>query len=165
MEYYIQSLPEILNKHPNTHYLVIGSGELEENLKEWARYLNVDNNVHFLGYRVDIQNLISQIDLVVLSSLWEGLPLTPIEAFSVGKTVVATAVDGTVEIVEDGKSGLLIEPKKPEQIAENVIWMIEHPKEKKLMEQEAKKRYEREFSIERLAKEYVKFYINAGGKQ
>lgn len=122
MEYYIQALPEVLKKHPKTHFLIIGAGELENGLKEQARQLKVKDNLHFLGYRSDIQNLISQLDLVVLSSLWEGLPLTPIEAFSVGKTVVATAVDGTVEIVEDGKSGRLIEPKKPEQIAENVIW-------------------------------------------
>lgn len=165
MEYYIQALPKVLKKHPEAHFLIIGSGVLEGNLKEQSRQLGVEKNVHFLGYRSDVQNLISQLDMVVLSSLWEGLPLTPIEAFSVGKTVVATAVDGTVEIVEDGKSGRLIEPKKPEQIAENVIWMIEHPEEKKSMEQEAKKRYEQEFSIERLAKEYIKFYINAGGQQ
>lgn len=158
MEYYIQALPEVLKKHPKTHFLIIGAGELENSLKEQARQLKFENNLHFLGYRSDIQNLISQLDLVVLSSLWEGLPLAPIEAFSVGKTVVATAVDGTVEIVEDGKSGRLIEPKKPEQIAENVIWMIEHPEEKKLMEQEAKKHYEQEFSIERLSKAYIDFY-------
>ena len=158
MEYFVQALPEVLKKHPETHLLIIGTGELENSLKEQARQLKVEKNLHFLGYRNDIQNLISQLDLVVLSSLWEGLPLTPIEAFSVGKTVVATAVDGTVEIVEDGKSGRLIEPKKPEQIAENVIWMIEHPKEKKSMEQEAKKRCEQEFSIERLSKAYIDFY-------
>lgn len=158
MEYYIQALPEVLNKHSETHFLIIGTGELENNLKEQTEQLNVENNVHFFGYRSDIQNLISQLDLVVLSSLWEGLPLTPIEAFSVGKTIVATAVDGTVEIVEDGKSGRLIEPKKPEQISENVIWMIEHPEEKKLMERNAKKHYEQEFSIERLSKAYIDFY-------
>lgn len=53
-----------------------------------------------LGYRSDIQNVMSQCDFIVLSSLWEGLPLTPIEAFSVSKTVVATSVDGTPEIVK-----------------------------------------------------------------
>lgn len=157
MKYYINALPKTLKKHPETHFLIIGTGELENSLKEQARQLKVEKNLHFLGYRSDIQNLISQLDLVVLSSLWEGLPLTPIEAFSVGKTVVATAVDGTVEIVEDGKSGRLIEPKKPEQIAESIIWMIEHPEEKMSMEQEAKKRYEQEFSIDRLSKAYIDF--------
>lgn len=158
MEYYIQALPKVLKRHPETHFLIIGTGVLEESLKEQVRQFNVENNIHFLGYRCDIQNLISQLDLVVLSSLWEGLPLTPIEAFSVGKTVVATAVDGTVEIIEDNKSGRLIEPKKPEQIAESIIWMIEHPEEKKSMEREAKRRYEHEFSIERLSKAYIEFY-------
>lgn len=158
MEYYIKALPIVLKKHPKTHFLIIGVGDLEQELRALSKQLNVENNLHFLGYRRDIQNLISQLDLVVLSSLWEGLPLTPIEAFSVGKTVVATAVDGTVEIVENKKSGILIEPKSSEQIAESVIWMIEHPNEKKSMELEAKKRYEQEFSIERLSNAYIKFY-------
>ena len=162
MEYYIQALSEVIKKHPETHFLVIGAGELEDNLKAQARQLNVENNVHFLGYRSDIQNLISQLDLVVLCSLWEGLPLTPIEAFSVGKTIVATAVDGTVEIVEADKNGCLIEPKKPKQIAEKVIWLIEHPEEKKSMEQAAKRCYELEFSIEKLARAYIDFYENNG---
>ncbi len=69
-----------------------------------------------------------------------------------------TVIDGTVEIVEDGKSSRLIEPKKLEQIAESIIWMIEHPEEKKSMEQESKKRYEQEFSIEKLSKAYIDFY-------
>lgn len=158
MEYYIRALPEVLKSYPRTHFLIIGSGELEQNLKEIAKQLKVKDNIHFIGYRSDIQNVISQLDLVVLSSLWEGLPLTPIETFSVGKTIVATAVDGTVEIVEDGRNGRLIAPRKPKQIAESVIWMIEHPEEKKSMEQEAKKSYKQKFSIERLSKAYIDFY-------
>lgn len=157
-EYYIRALPKVHKSHPEVHFLIIGTGELEQKLRDLSKQLGVENEVHFLGYHSDIQNLISQVDLVVLSSLWEGLPLTPIEAFSVGKTVVATAVDGTVEIVEDGKNGFLVEPRKPEQIAEKVIWMIEHPHEKKRMEQEAQKGYEQNFSMERLSKAYIDFY-------
>ena len=69
-----------------------------------------------------------------------------------------TTVDDTVEIVDDGKSDCLIDLKKTEQIAEDVIWMTEHPEEKKSMEQKTKKRYEQELSIERLSKAYIDFY-------
>ena len=89
-----------------------------------------------------------QLDLIVLSSLWEGLPLTPIEAYSVGKTVVATAVDGTVEIIRDGIDGCLISPQNSEEIAEKVNYLIENPDRKRNMEIQAVERYREEFSYE-----------------
>ncbi len=158
MEYYVQALPEVLKSHPETHFLIIGTGVLEEKLKAQARQLDIENKVHFLGYRNDVQNLISQLDLVVLSSLWEGLPLTPIEAFSVGKTVVATAVDGTIEIVEDGKNGFLVNPEEPMQIAEKINWLIDQPEEKRRLECNALETYRQKFSYERMTVQYISYY-------
>lgn len=158
MEYYIQSIPDVRKVHPKTCFLIIGRGEDEEKLKRLVKETDVESSVYFLGYRTDIQNLMSQIDLVVLSSLWEGFPLTPIEAFSVGKTIVATAVDGTVEIVEDGKSGMLVAPRNSKQIAEKINWAIEHPQEIKNMEMAAIKRFERQFSMETLRQSYINYY-------
>ncbi len=158
MEYFIKAIPDIINKYPNTRFVIVGDGKSKIKLELLAKELHISNYIVFLGYCPDVQNVMVQMDLIVLSSLWEGLPLTPIEAFSVGKTIIATAVDGTIEVVENEKCGFLIEPKKPEQIAEKVIWIIEHPEEKKSMEQEAKKRYEQEFSVDRLSKAYIDFY-------
>ena len=120
--------------------------------------MSVGLPVIFLGYRADIQNLISQLDFIVLSSLWEGFPLTPIEAFSVRKTVVATGVDGTLEIVRDGENGLLIKPRNIIELVERICWMIEHPEEKERMEKSAKRTFENEFSFEIFAQSYKKYY-------
>lgn len=158
MKYYIEAIPYVIKTCPLARFLVIGSGEEENELKELVNNLKVDEFVFFLGYRTDIQNLMSQMNLVVLSSLWEGLPLTPIEAFSVGKTIVATAVDGTVEIVEDGKNGILVEPCNSEQIAEKVIWMINHPEKVKMMEFAAYNKYEQKFSFKIFEKYYIEYY-------
>ena len=155
MEYYIKAVPDVIKIHPEARFLIIGNGEDEEKLKKLVSELQLEGYIFFMGYRTDVQNIMSQIDMVVLSSLWEGLPLTPIEAFSVGRTIVATAVDGTVEIVEDGKSGLLIKPRMPEQIVEKIVWMIEHPVERRQMETAAKERFTTEFSFELLASKYV----------
>lgn len=156
MEYYIKAIPEVQKLHPESEFYIIGSGEDEQELKQLCKELAV--TVHFMGYRSDAQNLMSQLDLVVLSSLWEGLPLTPIEAFSVGRTIVATGVDGTLEIVKNGKNGLLVKPKNEHQIAEKVNWMIEHPDDRKKMEDSAKKTFDDEFNFEILAKAYTDFY-------
>lgn len=156
MEYYIQAIPDVTKKHPKTHFLIIGSGEDEEKLRELAARVSAVDKVSFMGYRKDIQNLLSQVDLVVLSSLWEGLPLTPIEAFSVGRTIVATAVDGTVEIVKDKKNGILVEPKNVKQLSDGICWMLEN--ERKQMEQAALETFKNEFSFYILAQNYIKAY-------
>ena len=158
MEYYIKAIPMVVRACPLARFVIAGSGEDESKLKELSKSIGADKYLTFFGYRNDIQNLMSQLDLIVLSSLWEGLPLTPIEAFSVEKTIVATAVDGTPEIVKDGINGLLIDSKSSRQIAEKVIWMVEHPEEKKKMEDNASVIYKEEFSMDRFAEEYIDCY-------
>jgi len=158
IEYYIKAIPRVLEKHPEAHFLIIGEGPDETELKNLARAIGVESNILFMGYRSDIQNIMSQVDIVVLSSLWEGLPLTPIEAFSVGKTIIATAVDGTVEIIENFKSGYLIEPRNSEQLSEKIISLIEYPEKRREMEKNALKRYEEKFSFTCFADEYIKYY-------
>ena len=101
MEYFINAVPGVIEKFPKTKFVIVGDGEDKDKLVNMVKQMNLDEYITFLGYRSDIQNVMSQMDFIVLSSLWEGLPLTPIEAFSVGKTVVATAVDGTPEIVQN----------------------------------------------------------------
>lgn len=100
----------------------------------------------------------NQLDFVVLSSLWEGLPLTPIEAYSVGKTVIGTAVDGTPEIIRDGVDGYLVEPRNPMQLAEKMNELIENPEMRKELELQAKERYQTEFSFDNLTQRYIEFY-------
>ena len=158
MEYYIKSIPLVIKKHSNIFFLIIGSGEDEEKLKELVHQLKIDEFVYFTGYRSDIQNLMSQLDLIVLSSLWEGLPLTPIEAFSVGKTIIATAVDGTVEVVKNENNGLLIEPQNVEKIAEKIDYIYENETLRKEFEKEAYKTYIEEFSFEVYGERIIDYY-------
>ncbi len=158
MEYFIDSVPEIAAKYPKTRFFIVGSGELDAELKQRVERLGINDTVSFLGYRSDIQNLMSQLDLVVLSSLWEGFPLTPIEAFSVGKTVVGTGVDGTVEIIKNEENGLIVEPRSSKQIAMAVSRMIEDQDLRKNCEIKAAEDYREQFSFEQFKENYVKYY-------
>lgn len=157
MEYYIQAIPLVLKRHRNVRFLIIGEGEDREKLEVLARDIGVEDKVFFMGFRTDIQNLMSQIDLVVLSSLREGLPLVPIEAFSVGRTIVATAVDGTVELVEDKYNGLLVEKKDFYELAEKICWMISNKQKMKEMETRAHLLYINKYSYEQFALKYKSF--------
>lgn len=158
MEYFIESIPQILKKYSKTRFVIAGVGEDEQKLLNLVKKLGIEEYVKFLGYRKDVQNLMSQLDLIVLSSLWEGLPLTPIEAFSVGKTIVATKVDGTPEIVIDGVDGYLVEPKNSEQIADAVCKVIKNDDKRKQMEMNAKEHYVQKFSFIQLSEKYSQFY-------
>lgn len=158
MTYFIQAAVKVLKRYPKTRFYIVGAGELEKELKGEANRLLPDDAISFLGYRSDIQNVMSQLDFIVLSSLWEGLPLTPIEAFSVGKTVVATAVDGTPEIVQDRKNGILVKPKDVDGLAEAMTEMIENKNKRKQFGVAAHKSYEEEFSFEKMAERYIEYY-------
>jgi glycosyltransferase involved in cell wall biosynthesis len=90
--------------------LVVGGGELNEELQRRAQSLRIDRRVHFLGPRRDLGNLLAAMDVFVLPSLWEGLPLSLVLAMAAERLVVATSVAGVPEVVQDGRTGLLIPP-------------------------------------------------------
>lgn len=156
MEYFVRAYQKVWQKHKQIKFYIIGTGVQEEEIKQLAIKEKAD--VQFMGYRTDIQNIIAQMDLIVLSSLWEGFPLTPIETFSMGKTMVATDVDGTSEIIQDGINGCLVKPKDSDQLAEKICWMIEHPEQKTLMEKEALRSFINKFSIDVFAQKYLDLY-------
>lgn len=160
MCYFIKAAEKVLTSHPEARFFVVGDGELKEELTRLVFNKNLEQEVVFMGYCSDIQNVMSQLDFVVLSSLWEGLPLTPIEAFSVGKTVIGTAVDGTPEIIRDGIDGYLVEPRNTTQLVEKITFLLEHIDIRKKLEKQAQERYRDEFSFEKMADQYVAFYRN-----
>lgn len=160
VQYFILAAAKVLEKHKDARFIVVGIGAQEPQLRQLCKELKIEKSVFFLGYRIDIQNVIRQMDLMVLSSLMEGLPLTPIESFSVGKSMVATGVDGTVEIIRDGVDGFLVNPRDSDAIADRIVYLIEHPDIKRQFEIKAKERFEKYFSFERLKKEYIDYYRN-----
>lgn len=159
LEYFIEAADIVKNTHKDVAFLIVGDGELEKSLKEKVEKLKLDDYVFFLGYRDDIQNFMSQTDFVVLSSLWEGLPLTPIEAFSVGKTIVATDVDGTGEIVRNKNNGLLVPPYNSLELAKAINFMIENDRTE--FEKNAYDTFLNEFSFEIFSKRYINIYKEA----
>jgi glycosyltransferase involved in cell wall biosynthesis len=92
----------------DVHLLVIGGGDLALSLQGRAQSLGLAPRVHFLGARRDLGDLLAAMDVFVMPSLWEGLPLSMVLAMGAGVPVVATAVAGIPEVVADGQTGLLV---------------------------------------------------------
>ena len=157
-EYFIDSYPLVKRQINKVKYILVGDGIDKEKLIHQIKSIGAEEDIILLGFRDDVQNVMAQLDLVVLSSLWEGFPLTPIESFSVGKTVIATAVDGTVEIVKNGENGYLIQPKNPAAIAEKVVYIVSHPELCRNLEEQARYTFIKEFSFNQFSKRILKYY-------
>ena len=112
---------------PDVYLVIVGNGELESELKAYAAALGIEQRVVFAGFRSDVPSLLARADVFVLSSLWEGLPMAAVEAMAAGCPVVATAVGGTPEVVEDGVTGLLVPPQDAPALAEALVRVLTAP--------------------------------------
>jgi glycosyltransferase involved in cell wall biosynthesis len=110
-------LLEAAAKVPDAIFILAGVGRLRAELEGQARALKIDERVKFLGYRDDVADLLAVSDLFVLPSLFEGYPLSVMEAAAARKPIVATAVGGTDEAIQHGETGLLVPPADPAALA------------------------------------------------
>lgn len=158
MQYYIEAAEILLNKGLNISFFVVGDGPLHDEIIELVKTKGLGEDIHFLGYRKDIKNVISQVDLLVLTSIYEGLPLTPMEAFSVHKAVVGTNIDGTREVIEHNVNGLLAESKNPESIAGCIEKLYYDEKLLHQYNEAAYSTYITKFSIGPFVDNYLNYY-------
>ena len=125
--YFLQACKIVLEGHKNVTFAICGEDSItRECLESICRKLNIHEHVRFLGYRKDIANVISMCDIIVQPSLFEGLPRVLVEAMYLEKPVVGTDVDGIREIIEHGKTGLLIPSKDARSLASAIIQLLDN---------------------------------------
>jgi glycosyltransferase involved in cell wall biosynthesis len=112
---------------PEAVFVLAGEGPEWPALEAQARALGLTKRVILLGYRDDVSDLLASCDVFVLPSLFEGLPLSVLEAMAAGKPVVATAIGGTDEAVVDGVTGLLVPPADPAALAKGIRMVLSDP--------------------------------------
>lgn len=106
-------------------YVLVGDGELRSEIMKEIVDLNLGKDFILPGWVENIEDVIASFDVMVLTSLWEGLPKVVPQALIAGVPVIATAVDGTVEVVKDGVNGYLIDVNSPGEAASKVIRVVE----------------------------------------
>lgn len=150
-----KSLRESNSSIPNLW--IVGEGFLKTEIESRIRTLNLKEHVTLLGLREDIPELLSQAEIYVMGSEWEGLSLSLIEAQAAGLPIVATDAGSNCEIVQNGVSGLIVPCKDPGALAEGILKLINNEKTRHNFSINAKKRSE-EFSIQTCAKKHIELY-------
>ena len=143
---------------PDAMFVLAGEGPERPMLEAQARVLGLNNRVIFLGYRDDVSDLLASCDLFVLPSLFEGLPLSVLEAMAAGKPVVATAIGGTDEAVVHGETGLLVPPADPATLARAIRTALSDPGLSQRLGAAGRARVHHEFSAETMVRRITEIY-------
>ena len=125
--YLLDAAAAVLHGRPPVRVLLVGDGHLEVPLREQARALGIADRVVFAGHRTDIPAVLGAIDVLCISSLYEGTPLALFEAMASGKAIVSTAVDGCREILQDGATALLVPPVDAAGLAAGLGRVLDDP--------------------------------------
>lgn len=129
VEEFLRAMATVRERLPNACAVVVGEVALDAPLEGLVRDLGLEGHLHLLGPRGDMPEVLSALDLFVLSSHDEGMSNAILEAMAMRKPVVATDVGGTAEVVEPGSTGLLVPPKDPAPLAEAITQLLSAPPE------------------------------------
>jgi glycosyltransferase involved in cell wall biosynthesis len=128
------------------------------NCEGLSEELRVRDNVIFAGFRSDIKEILSAVDLLVIPSLLEGFPMVTLEAMAMAKPIIATNIDGITEQITNGVNGILVPPKNPSALAKAALRVLNDKELAATIGLSARKKVEQEFSVEKMVAETEKVY-------
>ena len=137
--YFIEAARLVAARAPQTRFILIGEGPLRAALERQNAAAGLGRQFLMAGAREEAADLLSPLDIVVLPSLWEGLPYVLLDALAAGKAVVATCVGGIPDVVADGVNGLLVPSRDAPALAEAVLKLLENAPLRATMEEQARK--------------------------
>jgi glycosyltransferase involved in cell wall biosynthesis len=144
--------------NPAAHLLLVGDGLLRTQLTTYIQEHGLQHRVHLLGRRDDVRECLAASDVFVLSSSWEGSPLSVMEAMAASLPVVATAVGGVPELVESGRHGILVPPVECAALTGAMRTLLDNPGLRADMGKAGRSRANAEFSVERMVQGYANLY-------
>ena len=156
---YVEVAERVLKEHPNTVFLLAGDGELRGELEATIEKLGIESSVRLLGWRRDIPSLLALSDIMVLTSLWEGLPQSFGQAMATGTPIVATRVDGAPEAIVEGVNGLLYDTKDVDGLSSGISRLLGDEKTRREMGERARESAPR-FSEETMLDTLDSFYTS-----
>ena len=143
---------------PRAHLVLVGEGELRAGLEEQSKSLGLTGKVHFLGLRSDIPDVLGSSDAFVLSSDYEGNPLSILEAMAAGLPIVSTAVGGVLTLFENGIQGFLVQPGDLEGLSKSMNTLLKFPTVRQSFGNAAALRARENFDVSKMVRAYEETY-------
>jgi glycosyltransferase involved in cell wall biosynthesis len=164
---FLRAAGRLVQENPSLHFVIAGDGEQRQEFEALARALALDGHVHFLGWRRDIPFVLANLDIVVLPTVleFEGVPLALIEALATGRPVIASRVGGVGELVRDGETGVLVEPRDDAGLARAMATLIGDPPRMKALAEGGQRLVTGLYQRDRMIAETERFYRECLGKR
>jgi glycosyltransferase involved in cell wall biosynthesis len=164
--YLLQAFPEILRERPEARLVLAGEGPERLRLEAESRRLGIDGRVIFLGHRDDVATVLAALDLFAFPSLWEGLPMALLEAMLLERPVVAARGVGVDELITDGLTGLLVEPRDASGTARALLRLLRDPREAARMGEAGRRRVLDRYALGHVANQFDRLYrrVLGGGR-
>jgi glycosyltransferase involved in cell wall biosynthesis len=156
----LDAMVRVVSEVVGARLLVAGTGPLRRRLERQAERLGLGDTVRFLGFLDDMESFWSSLDVFVLPSRWEGLPRVVQEAMGRALPVVATDVPGTVELVEDGKDGLIVPCEDSTALAQALVDLLREPQRGIALGRQGRHKMETQYTVKLMAERYAKLYMD-----
>jgi glycosyltransferase involved in cell wall biosynthesis len=157
---FIRVAGHIAAARPDVFFVIVGDGELRADLERLAEEAGLSQRTFFTGWRNDMPAVYASLDVVALSSLSEGTPVTLIEAMASGKPVIATSVGGIPDLVSSGENGFLVDPDDELAFARRIITLLDDTGMAQKMGEEGRRRALQSYSMERLIGDVSGLYMS-----
>lgn len=158
--YFLESAMRIAWDRRNAKFLIVGDGPLRGECERLAREFAIADRVSFAGSQDDTASFLALMDVVVCSSLSEGMSMSLLEAMAMGKPVVATRVGGNPEVVADGLTGILVPPRDGLALAKQILRLLDDPEAARRMGEAGRARAEREFDVRAMVRRMEDLYAD-----
>ena len=161
---WVEAARLIRARHPETHFLLVGEGPVESELRPHIADCGLDGVVHLCGVQADVRPYLAAMDVYMMSSAYEGLPVALLEAMAMRCAPVCTAVGGIPEVMRDELAAYLTEAGHPGQLAERVGDLLARPELRRELASAARRTVERDFDIERMMRQLDALYLDVLGR-
>ncbi len=161
----LSAMPEVLREFPNARVVCLGDGVLRQELEQQSQQLGLQSSIRFIGFQNNVADWLALSDFTVLPSFYEGLPLVAVESLAAGRAMVATAVDGTPEVVLNGRTGITVPAGDSGALSAALCSMLRSPALQRRMAEQGRAYVLERFSQERQVRETGEFYLEVLGRR
>lgn len=158
VQYALEAFAQIAAEFPAARLVIAGDGPLREKLQHTSKTLNIDQRVHFLGWRDDAAQVLAALDVFLMPSLWEGFGLVMLEAMAQQLPIIGSRVSAVPEVVQDGETGLLVPARDSAALANALRTLLQDKPLRRHMGLLGEDRLETHFSAARLVDETAALY-------